>query len=263
VKNRAKEILIYAGFAVATTLTVGILIWILIYLFIKGIGHIDLVELWPAIVTTLYLVGLSLVLAVPVGVGTAIYLNEYAKKGRLVRVIRFANQSLSALPSILFGLFGMMFFVLQLKLRYSLLAGALTVAIMILPTVVKATEEALKTVPNSYREGSLALGVTKVGTIYKVVLPSAIPGILAGVVLSVGRIIGETAAIFLTAGMVFRIPTSIMQSGRTLSVHLYILAKEGISIEAAYGVAIVLLLVVLFLNLLTYAIGNLLRKNKL
>ena len=156
----------------------------------------------------------------------------------------------------------MMFFVTQLKLGYSILAGGLTVALMILPTVVKTTEEALKTVPLSYREGSLALGASKFSTIMKVVLPSAVPGILTGIVFSTGRIIGETAAIYLTAGMVFRVPGNVMESGRTLSVHLYMLAKEGISLEQAYGTAIVLLMVVLGLNLLTYVIGRKMKNGK-
>lgn len=254
--------IIYALMGAVALGTFAMLIWILGYLFIKGAGHIDIVGLMPAIITTIYMVIIGIVIATPIGIGTAIYLNEYANAGRFVTSIRFANECLSAVPSILFGLFGMMFFTTQLDMGYSLLAGALTVSIMILPTVVKTTEEALKTVPLSYREGSLALGATKFGTIARVVMPSAMPGVLAGIVLSIGRIVGETAAIYLTAGMVFRIPTDIMQSGRTLSVHLYMLAKEGISLDEAYGVAIVLLMVVLTLNLVTYRIAKVMRQNK-
>lgn len=259
-KTRIKEKVVYGGIIMIALSTIALLLWIISYIFLKGWGHIDLEKLVPAIVTTVYMILIGLGIGVPIGIGTAIYLSEYAKGGKFVKGIRFATQCLTAVPSIIFGLFGMMFFVTQLQMGYSLLAGGLTVAIMILPTVVKTTEEALKTVPISYREGSLALGATKFKTISKVVLPSALPGILTGIVFSTGRIIGETAAIYLTAGMVFRIPDSMMASGRTLSVHLYMLAKEGISLEEAYGTAIVLLVTVLVLNLLTYFIGHCLGK---
>lgn len=261
-KRRIKDTLVYTLIGGISACTIIMLLWIISYIFIKGWGHVDIIGLMPAIITTIYMVLMGLVLATPIGIGTAIYLNEYAKEGKFVRGIRFATECLAAVPSILFGLFGMMFFVTQLKMGYSILAGGLTVAIMILPTVVKTTEEALKTVPNSYREGSLALGASKFATIMKVVLPSAIPGILTGIVFSTGRIVGETAAIYLTAGMVFGVPSSVMESGRTLSVHLYMLAKEGISLEQAYGTAIILLLVVLLLNLSSYAIAGKLGKNK-
>lgn len=257
-----KEKVIYGLVGMIAFSTFGMLIWILSYIFFKGIGHVDLVGLMPAIVTTIYMVLMGLIIAVPVGMGTAIYLSEYARPSKFVKGIRFSTECLAAVPSILFGLFGMMFFVTQMKMGYSILAGGLTVALMILPTVVKTTEEALKTVPNSYREGSLALGASKFATIMKVVVPSAIPGILTGIVFSTGRIIGETAAIYLTAGMVFRVPGTVMESGRTLSVHLYMLAKEGISLEEAYGTAIVLLMVVLGLNLLTYVIGRKMKNGK-
>lgn len=260
--RKKKDILVYTLIGGISLCTIIMLLWIISYIFIKGWGHVDVIGLMPAIITTVYMVLMGLVLSTPIGIGTAIYLNEYAKEGKFVSGIRFATECLAAVPSILFGLFGMMFFVTQLKMGYSLLAGGLTVAIMILPTVVKTTEEALKTVPNSYREGSLALGASKFKTIMQVVLPSAIPGILTGIVFSTGRIVGETAAIYLTAGMVFGVPSSIMASGRTLSVHLYILAKEGISLEEAYGTAIILLLVVLALNLSSYAIAHKLGKNK-
>ena len=257
-----KEKFIYGVIGLIAFSTFAMLIWILSYIFMKGIGHVDVIGLMPAVVTTIYMVLMGLIIAVPVGMGTSIYLSEYAKPSKFVKSLRFAIECLAAVPSILFGLFGMMFFVTQLQMGYSLLAGGLTVALMILPTVVKTTEEALKTVPLSYREGSLALGASKFATIMKVVLPSAVPGILTGIVFSTGRIIGETAAIYLTAGMVFRVPSNVMESGRTLSVHLYMLAKEGISLEEAYGTAIVLLLVVLTLNLLTYVIGRKMKHGK-
>lgn len=245
-----------------SSLTILMLLWIIGYIFIKGFGHIQLGELIGPIVSTLYMVGIGLLISAPIGIGAAIYLNEYAKKGRFVKVIRFAIETLAAVPSILFGLFGMMFFLTQCKLGFSILAGALTVSLMVLPTIVKTTEEALKTVPVALREGSLALGAGQFTTIFKVVLPSALPGILTGIVLGTGRIVGETAAIYLTAGTMFNLPATPMDSGRTLAVHLYLLAKEGISFDEAYGTAVVLLVTILLLNLLTYFIGHKLRKVK-
>lgn len=243
----------------ASSLTFLILIWILGHILTKGVFYIDLIELIPPIISTLYIVVIALIISVPIGIGAAIYLNEYAKKGRFVECIRFAIEILAAVPSILFGLFGMIFFLTKCKLGFSILSGALTVSLMILPTIVKTTEEALKTVPNAFREGSLALGAGKFATITKVVLPSALPGILTGIILSTGRIIGETAAIYLTAGTMFKQPNTPMDSGRTLAVHLYLLAKEGISFTEAYAAAVVLLIIILLLNLLTYYVGYKLR----
>ena len=245
-----------------SSITVIMLLWIIGYIGVRGIAHIDMRKLIPPMVSTLYMVGVGLLISTPIGIGAAIYLNEYAKPGKLVNAIRFATESLAAVPSIIFGLFGMAFFLAQCKLGISIMAGALTVSMMVLPTIVKTTEEALKTVPMSYREGSLALGASKFKTIIKVVLPSALSGILTGVVLGTGRIVGETAAIYLTAGTMYRFPESPMESGRTLSVHLYLLAKEGISFEEAYGTAVVLLVTILLLNLLTYFIGGKLSKAK-
>lgn len=257
-----KDTITFLVLSIISCISIGVLIWIIGYVSIKGWGNIDFVALVPPIVSTIYMVLIGLSIAAPIGIGAAIYLNEYAKAGRFVNLIRFATECLSAIPSILFGLFGMMFFLTQLKLGFSILAGSLTVSIMVLPTIVKTTEEALKTVPVAYREGSLALGASRYLTIIKVVLPSALPGILTGVVLGTGRIVGETAAIYLTAGTMLNLPTSAMESGRTLSVHLYTLAKEGISFSEAYGTALVLLLVILLLNLCTYFIGSKLSKNK-
>ncbi len=245
-----------------SSITVIMLLWIIGYIGSKGIAHIDMKKLIPPMVSTLYMVGVGLLISAPIGIGAAIYLNEYAKPGKFVNTIRFATESLAAVPSIIFGLFGMAFFLTQCKLGISIMSGALTVSMMVLPTIVKTTEEALKTVPMSYREGSLALGASKFKTIIKVVLPSALSGILTGVVLGTGRIVGETAAIYLTAGTMYRLPESPMESGRTLSVHLYLLAKEGISFEEAYGTAVVLLVTILLLNLLTYFIGGKLSKAK-
>ena len=245
-----------------SSLTMIMIVWIIGYIFIKGFRHVNLIELVPPIVSTLYMVFIGLLISAPIGIGAAIYLNEYAKEGRFVRFIRFSTETLAAVPSILFGLFGMMFFLTQCKLGFSILAGALTISLMVLPTIVKTTEEALKTVPNALREGSLALGAGKFVTIMKVVLPSALPGILTGIVLGTGRIVGETAAIYLTAGTMFKLPATPMDSGRTLAVHLYLLAKEGISFDEAYGTAVVLIITILLLNLLTYLIGRKLSKVK-
>lgn len=260
--NNKKERIVYIAMGIVATSSFFLVAWLLSSLFIKGIRGVDFIVLIPAILTTVYMVAIGLSIALPIGVGAAIYLNEYAKGAKGVGYIRLSIECLSGVPSIIYGLFGMMFFVTKLKMGYSLLAGGLTVALMILPTVVKTTEEALKTVPMSYREGSLALGATKFLTISKVVLPSALPGMLTGIVLSTGRIIGETAALYLTAGMVLRIPQHVMQSGRTLSVHLYILAKEGLSLEQAYGTALVLILVVLVLNKVTYGLGKQMKTNQ-
>lgn len=251
-----KDKIVFTVLIGISLITIASLLWILGYIFIKGWGNIDIVKLIPPIIATLYMIVIGLGIAAPIGIGAALYLNEYAKMGKFVRGIRFATESLAAVPSILFGLFGMMFFLGTLKLGFSMLSGSLTISMMVLPTIVKTTEEALKTVPIMYREGSLALGVSKFSTISKVVLPNALPGILTGVVLGTGRIVGETAAIFLTAGTMYKLPGNPMESGRTLSVHLYILAKEGISFAEAYGTALVLLVVILILNLCTYFIGS-------
>lgn len=248
-KEKNKDKLVYYGIVAISMITVAILLWIMLYIGIQGLMHIDWLKLVSPILTTIYMVLMALCIALPVGIGGAIYLNEYARAGKLIRAVRFAAECLAAVPSIIFGLFGMMLFVIGLKMGYSLLAGSLTSALVILPIIIKTTEEALKTVPRSYREASLALGVVKYKTIFKVVLPSALPGILAGTVLATGRIVGETAAIYLTAGTMLKLPQNVMDSGRTLSVHLYMLAKEGISLEDAYGTSIVLLIIIFILNM--------------
>lgn len=258
---------------ISTFMTVGILLWIIGYITVKGVSHIswgflttdnssDYNGIFPIIVSTLYLVLLGVVVATPIGVFAAIYLTEYAKQGRIVKIIRFATESLGAIPSIVFGLFGLIFFVIILKLQRSLIAGALTVTIMVLPTIIRATEEALKAVPREYREGSYALGASKFRTIFKVILPTAIPGILSATILTIGRIVGESAAVFLTAGMVPRMPRGIFDPGRTLSVHMYVLASEGISFDEAYATAVVLVVIVLFVNLTANRVAKLLRKSR-
>jgi phosphate transport system permease protein len=254
-------------------ITVAVLVWILSYILINGVAHINwsflttiykpvkgLTGIFPMIISTLMIIGVTLVISTPVGICSAIYLVEYSKPGKLVAMIRFATETLAGIPSIIYGLFGFIFFVVALQLKYSILSGALTLSIMVLPTVIRATEEALKAVPDMYREGSLALGASKLKTISRVVLPCAIPGILTALILSIGRIVGETAAVYLTAGYAPNIPTSIMRSGQTLSVHLYTLAKEGISFEQAYATATVLVVIVAVLNFIATRVAGKLTK---
>jgi phosphate ABC transporter, permease protein PstA len=208
----------------------------------------------PMVVSTLYMILLSLLIAAPVGILAAIYLNEYAKPGRILRIIRFAVQSLAGIPSIIYGLFGMLFFVQILKMQYSILAGSLTVSIILLPTIISTTEEALKAIPMTYRESSLGLGATKLQTNFKIVLPNAIPGILVAIILSIGRIVGESAALILTAGTVAQIPralTGTEAGAATLTVKLYWLMKETGDISTACSIAIVLLALIIVLNIVS------------
>jgi phosphate transport system permease protein len=252
-------------------LTTAILVWLIGYIMAKGLPHISWAFLTTPyesesqgilsmIITTLYIVFLTLLFAAPIGVFAAVYLVEYAKPGKLVNIIRFTTESLSGIPSIIFGLFGYIFFVNILKFRYSLLAGALTLSLTVLPTIIRTTEESLKTVPIAYKEGSLALGATKLYTLFRVVIPSALSGIITALILSIGRIVGETAAVFLTAGMVYRLPHSVMDSGRTLAVHLYVLASEGSNFDQCYATAAVLVIMVLLINFASNLIGKALLK---
>ncbi|AFA49136.1 phosphate ABC transporter permease PstA [Acetobacterium woodii] len=203
------------------------------------------------IITTLYMVLLSLVIALPLGIFGAIYLTEYAKPGKMVNVIRFAAECLAGIPSIIFGLFGMAFFVVALNFQISLISGSLTVAIILLPVIIRSTEEALKTVPMIFREGSLALGATKLQTIFKVVLPCAVPGIATAVLLSIGRVVGESAALLLTAGTAAQIPGTLFSPGSTLTVQAYYVAKEEGNIELACAIGIVIIVIVIVLNILS------------
>jgi len=245
--------------------TVGILVVIVLIIFFKGIKHFNLEFLlafpedmgrhggiFPAIVGTVLLVLLSLIFATPLGIGTAIFLTEYTKESSFTKIIRFGVESLAGIPSIIYGLFGFIFFVIKLKMGWSLLAGALTLTIMILPTIIRTSEEAIKAVPKNFRIVSYSLGATKWETTTKVVLPSAAPGILTGIMLSIGRAMGETAAVIFTMGSSLRLPTSLFDSGRTMAVHFYILAREGISLEKAYATALVLVLSILFINVFAY-----------
>lgn len=212
--------------------------------------------IFPMVITTLMMIGLSLIVSVPIGIFAAIYLTEYAKQGRLIRMIRFSVECLSGIPSIIYGLFGMLFFVTVLKLNYSILAGALTVSILLLPIIIRTTEETLKTVPMSFREASLGLGGTKIQTIIKVILPSALPGILTAIILSTGRIIGESAALLLTAGTAAKIPEGFLSSGATLTVKAYLIAKEEGDIGLACAIGIIIIAIILLLNMLTKFIAR-------
>lgn len=219
-------------------------------------------SVFPALINTLIVLVVSLVMAVPVGVGAAIYLAEYAKTGNIfVRIIRITAETLTGIPSIVYGLFGLLFFVTALKWQFSLLSGCCTLAIMILPVIMRTSEEALLCVPVTYREASFGLGAGKLRTVFKTVLPVAIPGIVNGIVLSVGRIIGETAALLYTAGTVAHIPINLMGSGRTLAVHLYSLWCEGLRTEQAYATAVVLLLFVILLNFISGKIETAMTKS--
>lgn len=275
-------ILIYASAAFSVALIAGIII----YVFARGIRVINwtflttvtsalkqTVGILGNIVNTLYIIVITLLIAVPIGVGGAIYLNEYAKPGRLVSLIEFTTETLSGIPSIIFGLFGLMFFGNSLHLDYSLLRGALTMSIMVLPLITRNTQEALRRVPDSYRSGALGMGATKWHMIRTILLPSAMPGIVTGIILAVGRIVGESAALLYTAGSGYTLPKltgslgenltklaeKTMQSGGTLTVELYLQMTKG-QYEAAFGIACVLIIIVLAINGLTKLVAGKLSK---
>ena len=251
--------------SLATGLALVILFFIIIFILSKGIPVLNWKFLstfpskmgkaggiLPTIAGTFILTLVALVFAVPLGVGAAIYLAEYIREGKTTKIVRFGADCLAGIPSIIFGLFGFILFVVILKMGWSILSGGLTLAFMVLPTIIRTSEEAVKSVPYSWREVSLSLGATKWETIRKVVLPNAVPWILTGIILSVGRSIGETAAIIFTAGSSLRLPTSLFDSVRTMSVHFYILSREGISMKNAYGTAAVLVILILAINLAAY-----------
>lgn len=254
------SLLMLAVSILSALLTLFIFVSIVGYIFVKGIPFIkpDLfakvyttenVSLYPAMINTVIMAFLSLIVAAPVGVFSSIFLVEYAKRGSIfTKIVRRAAETLSGIPSIIYGLFGMLFFVSYLKWGYSILAGSFTLVIMILPLIMRTTEEALRSVPDSYREGSFGLGAGKLRTVFVVVLPSAIPGIFAGVVLSIGRIVGETAALIYTAGTVAQIPKTLLRSGRTLSVHMWALYSEGLYTNQSYATAVILIVIVVLIN---------------
>lgn len=269
-KKKISDFVIKALINMAAGISVLLLVGILVYVFVKGIGSVNwrflttvtstlnnTVGIAGNIINTLYIIVITLLIATPVGIGSAIYLNEYAKPGRLVRAIEFTTETLSGIPSIIFGLFGMVFFGNALRLGYSILTGSLTLTLMVLPLITRNTQEALKTVPDSYRSGALGMGATKWYMIRTILLPSAMPGIITGVILAIGRIVGESAALLFTAGSGYLLPKAgmgllkkIMESGGTLTIQLYLsMAKAEYS--TAFGIAVILLLIVLCINALT------------
>lgn len=259
-----KDKLIYAMFWLSGLIIVGILVSIIGYVIIRGISSINLDFILQAprhageeggisttIIGTLYLTLLALLIAVPVGVGAAIYLEEYAhSRSKFAYIVNLTAETLAGIPSIIFGLFGFVFLVIFLNLGWSILSGGITLAIMILPTITRTAQEAVLTLPQEYRENSLALGASKWQTIQKVILPFALPGIVTGIILSVGRAVGETAALILTAGSSLGMPLSVFDPARTMSVHLYMLAMEGISLDRAFGTAFLVVVLIIIINYL-------------
>lgn len=253
----AKTVIWSAAFAV-----IGLLFFIMAYILIKGAPSLSVPFLtqnpsdmgrsggiFSTIIGTLMVTAVAIIVATPLGVGTAFYLTEYTREGMVTRIIRFSAESLAGIPSIVYGLFGFIFFVMYLKLGWSVLSGGMTLAVMILPTIIRTSEEAILTVPRMYREVSFSLGGTRWQTISGVVFRSALPGIATGVILGIGRSIAETAAVILTAGSSLRMPDSLFSPARTMAVHFYILAREGISMERAYGTAALMIILILLINI--------------
>lgn len=267
-KNKPFSFLTMILVMFSAAITIGSLFFIIAYILIKGIPNLspdlfawkytaDNVSMLPSIINTVIMIVLSLLLAVPIGIFSAIYLVEYAKRGsRLVKLIRITAETLSGIPSIVYGLFGFLCFNIAFGWGYSLLAGVFTVSIMILPLILRSAEEALMAVPDSYREGSFGLGAGKLRTVFKIILPSAVPGILSGVILAVGRIVGESAALIFTAGTYAQVPQNLFSSTRTLSVHMYCLLSEGLYTDQAYAAAVVLLVLVIGINAISGIIAK-------
>ena len=260
---------LYGCIYLSAAIAVSVLLMIICYVTVRGIGSVSLeflttvtsarkgtVGIAGNIVNTLYIIVITLVIATPIGVGSAIYLKEYAKPGKIVRIIEFTTETLSGIPSIIFGLFGSVFFGTTLKLGYSLLTGALTLSLMVLQLTTRNTQEALRTVPDSYRSGALGMGATKWHMIRTILLPSAMPGIITGVILAIGRIVGESAALLFTAGSGYLLPkaegwlSKILQPGGTLTIQLYLSSSKA-EYNVAFGIAFVLLVIVLCINFLT------------
>jgi phosphate transport system permease protein len=260
--QRLAKILVWA----AALATLAVLFLIVAYILTEGLPYVTLEFLLgsprsmgreggvlPQIVGTLALTFVAVLIATPLGVGTAVYLTEYTRESRITRLIRFGTESLSGVPSIIFGLFGFVFFVITLGMGWSILSGGLTLAAMILPTIIRTSEEAIRSVPRVYRDVSFSLGATRWQTVTRAVLPTAMPGIATGIILGMGRCVGETAAVILTAGSALRMPTTIFSPTRTMAVHFYILAREGISLEMAYASGAVLVIAILIVNVLANA----------
>ena len=258
----------------AALVTVAVLVFLIGYILVMGIPNLKLslfeweynsenVSLMPALVNTLLMTAFSLAIATPLGIFAAVWLVEYARRGnKMVKLVRLTTETLQGIPSIVYGLFGMLFFVTQLGWGFSLMAGAFTLSIMVLPVIMRTTEEALLAVPDSYREGSFGLGAGKLRTVFNIVLPSAMPGILSGIILATGRIVGETAALIYTASTVAAIPQSVFSSTRTLAVHMYLLSSESLHVGETYGTAVVLLFLVLAINALSSFVAGKLAKGK-
>ncbi len=258
----------------AALVTVAVLVFLIGYILVMGIPNLKLslfeweynsenVSLMPALINTLLMTAFSLAIATPLGIFAAVWLVEYARRGnKMVKLVRLTTETLQGIPSIVYGLFGMLFFVTQMKWGYSLIAGAFTLSIMVLPVIMRTTEEALLSAPDSYREGSFGLGAGKLRTVFSIVLPSAMPGILSGIILAVGRIVGETAALIYTASTVAAVPSSVFSSTRTLAVHMYMLSNEGLHVGETYGTAVVLLALVLAINALSGFVAGKLAKGK-
>nr|WP_317282682.1 phosphate ABC transporter permease PstA [uncultured Sellimonas sp.] len=271
-RRKVESVILKIFVFAAAVITFAVLLFLLAYILINGVPHLkpelfslkyttENASLMPALINTIIMTVLSLIIAIPFGVFSAIFLVEYAQKGnKFVGIIRLTTETLSGIPSIVYGLFGMLFFVTQLKWGYSILAGAFTMSIMILPLIMRTTEEALKSVPDTYREGSFGLGAGKLRTIFRIVLPAAVPGISAGIILAIGRIMGETAALIFTAGTVPKAATSVMDSGRTLAVHMYNLSSEGLYMDQAYATAVILLILVVIMNALSAVVARKLTK---
>lgn len=272
-KSHKGSFLLMILVVVAALMTFSVLLFLVAYILMNGVPHLTPslfeleynstnVSMMPAMINTVLMTLISLAIAVPLGIFAAIFLVEYASRGnKFLEIIRLTTETLSGIPSIVYGLFGLLFFVSTLGWGFSLIAGACTLAIMILPLIIRTTEEALKSVPDSFREGSLGLGAGKLRTVFKIVLPSAVPGILAGVILATGRIVGETAALIYTAGTVAKVPEDIFGSGRTLAVHMYNLASEGLHMDQAYATAVVLLILVVVINTLSGIVARKLTKS--
>lgn len=247
----------------AAGITFGMLLFIIGYILVKGIPHLSLdffawdynsenVSVIPSVLNTVLMAVVTLLIVVPVGIGAAIYTVEYAKRGsKIVKVVRLTTETLQGIPSIVYGLFGLLFFVNAMKWGQSMLAGAFTLAIMVLPVIMRTTEEALQAVPDSYREASFGLGAGRLRTVIRIVLPPAVPGILSGVILAIGRIVGETAALIYTSGTVAKLPGSLMESGRTIALHMWMLANEGLHEDKAYATAVILLVLVILINFIS------------
>ena len=273
-KKHPKSLFVMILVMLSAVFAVGILLFLMIYILVNGIPHLtpeqfewkytpENQSMMPAIINTLTMTVLTLLIAVPVGIFAAVYLVEYAKRGnKLVKIIRVTTETLSGIPSIVYGLFGFLLFNMQLGWQYAMLGGIITLAIMILPLIIRTTEEALLAVPDSYREGSYGLGAGKMRTVFRIILPAAIPGIMSGVILSIGRIVGESAALIYTSGTFRSTPSGIWDSSATLTVHMYVQSNEGLHVNQAFASGVILLVLTFLINLASDLIERHIQKKK-